>query len=180
MLQVQHQMACAGVSMGQLIAFTGGDLKRMLIPRNERLVQAIETAVAEFWADVAAAREPPVDFNVDAEAVSRLAYLTKLRTLTMTPDNAPIFAEWAKQRDAVTVAETARDAAKAKILKAVVDAGEGNDESVRVVCGDWKVSVSKIQENPGKPVTPEMVGTVIGAKKGYLRCALSNTAEKKK
>ncbi len=179
MLQVQHQIACAGVPGGQIIAFVGSDLKRMVIPRNERLVAAIEAAVAEFWADVAAGREPPVDFTVDAEAVSRLAYVTKLRTLVMTPDMIPVFERWQEQAAIAKAAEAAAAAARAEVLKAVVDAGEGNDTGVKVTCGEWKVSVSKIAENIGKEITPDMVGERVGARKGYLRAALTGPKEGK-
>lgn len=179
MLQVQHQMACAGAATGQLIAFVRNDLKRMVIPRNERLVTAIESAVREFWDDVALGREPPVDFNVDAAAVSKLAYVSKLRTLVMTPDNEPLFAEWAKQKAIVDAAETARDAAKARVLKHVIDAGEGNDTGVKVTCGDYRVSIAKVADSAGREITPEMLGERIGVRKGHLRAVLSNAKEKK-
>lgn len=172
MLQVQHQIACADAARGQLIAFTGGDLKRMLIPRNERLVAAIREAVAAFWDDVRASREPPVDFAADAEAVSRLAYLRKLRTLTMTPDKAVLFEAWDECKRLATHYETQAEAKRAEILKAVVDAGEGNDEGVKVTCGNWRVGISKVADSLGKLVSPEMVGTYVGARRGYLTARL--------
>lgn len=180
MMQVQTQLACMpSAPHAQLIAFTGGDLKRMIIPRSERLITAIREAVTAFWGDVREGREPPVDFTADADAVTRLAYLSKLRTLTMTPDREHLFAAWDEhKREAATHAEAA-DAARAEILKAVIDAGEGNDEGVKVVCGTWKASVSKVAENLGKEITAADIGTRVGARKGHLRAALVNTAEKK-
>lgn len=175
MMQVQHQLACAGASEGQLIAFTGGDLKRMIIPRSERLITAIREAVAAFWADVAAGNEPPVDFAADADAVTRLAYLSKLRTLVMTPDRAPLFETWKTASAEAKAAEARADAARAEVLKLVIDSGEGNDEGVKVTCGEWKCSISKIAENPGKEITAAMIGERIGARKGYLRAAFSTT-----
>lgn len=176
LLQTQAQLMCMpSAPHATLIAFAGGDIRRMTIPRNERLVTAIREAVTAFWDDVRAGREPPVDFNADADAVSRLAYLSKLRTLTMTPDQAPLFAEWKQAQADVKAAEARAEAARTQVLKALVDAGQGNDEGVRVMCGEWKVSVSKIADNAGRLVKPEDVGTYIGARKGYLRCALSKT-----
>ena len=179
MMQCQHQLACADAQTAQLIAFTGGDLKRMIIPRNERLITAVKESVREFWADVAAGREPPVDFTVDAEAVARLAHVSRLRSLVMTPDNEKLFADWKINSDAAKKHDEAADALRAQILKAVIDAGEGNDESVRVTCGIWSVSISKVPDNPGKEITPDMVGEKIGARRGYLRTALRDTTEKK-
>lgn len=179
MMQVQTQLACMpSAPNGQLIAFTAGDLKRMVIPRDERLVTAIKDAVRQFWVDVAAGNEPPVDFSVDADAVTRLAYIRKLRSLTMTPDKAHLFEEWRRASEAAKAAEETASERRAEVLKAVIDAGEGPDTSLIVTCGDWRVSLSKIADNPGKEIRPEDVGTRLGARKGYLRTQLSNVAER--
>lgn len=179
MLQVQHQIACAGATHGQLIAFTGNDLKRMVIPRSERLITAIKTSVAEFWTDVSLGREPPVDFNVDADAVARLAHISKLRSLTMLPDKEHLFKAWSAAQQVAKDAGVRADAARAEILKHVIDAGEGNDESTRVTCGNWNVTVSKVAENPGKEIVPAMVGERIGQRRAYMTTRLTNTEGKK-
>lgn len=180
LMQTQHQMACANAAESKLIAFVGGDLRSMSIPRNDRLIIAIRAAVASFWDDVKNDREPPVDFSADSDAINRLAYLRKLRSLVMTPDRAPLFEALAKAKADAKDAETREDAARAEILKAVVDAGEGPDTALVVTCGDWRAALSKIPDNPGKEVTPDMVGTRIGAKRGHLRVGLKNTTDKKK
>lgn len=181
MMQVQHQLACMPAAPhGQLIAFTGGDLKRMIIPRSERLIIAIKAAVYQFWADVAAGNEPPVDFSVDADAVNRLAFVRKLRSLTLTPEHEELFRVYDENRALAKRAEAAADAARAEILKHVIDAGEGPDTGLRVTCGDWHMSVAKVAENPGRVLTEADVGTRIGARKGFLRCSLKKTGEKAK
>lgn len=182
MIQVQDQLACMpNAPHGQLIAFTGGDLKRMIIPRNERLIASIEEAVTAFWADVAAGNEPPVDFAVDSDAVARLAHVSRLRTLVI-PTNDPdagLFVRWQAASKAAKAEEAKAAELRARILKRVIDAGEGPDTDLRVTCGDWTVSISKVADNAGREVTPDMVGTRIGARKGYLRTALTNKGEKK-
>lgn len=173
MMQVQHQLACMPAAPhGQLIAFTGGDLKRMIIPRSERLIMAIKSAVFEFWKDVADGREPPVDFSVDADAVNRLAYIRKLRTLTLTPEHAGLFEVYASAQAAGKLAEEQVKAARAEILKHVIDAGEGPDTGLKVTCGDWSMGVTKIADNPGREILPADVGTRIGVKKGHIRCSV--------
>jgi len=37
-----------------------------------------------------------------------------------------------------------------------------------VKCGAYKMSLTMVDENPGKMVTPEMVGTHVGGRKGYV------------
>lgn len=177
MLQAQHQIAAADAPSGQIIADVGYDVRRMLVPRNERLITAIKAAVWQFWQDVAARKEPPVDFSADAEAINKLAYMSKLRALVVPPDQAPLFKRWHDAADAEAKAKDAKESARAEVLKLVVDAGEGNDVGVKVTCADWRVSISKIADSLGKDVTQDMVGTKIGARKGHLRAALKNTQE---
>lgn len=180
MMQVQHQLACAPTAPhGQLIAFTGGDLKRMVIPRNERLIGAIREAVKEFWDDVAAGREPPVDFKADADAVTRMAMVRKLRSLVIPPEDAAVFELWALASAEAKRAEADAAAARAEVLKRVMDAGEGNDTATRVTCGPWSVSVSKVAENLGREIRAEDVGTRVGARKAYMVARLRKAEEEK-
>jgi len=173
MLQVQHQLGCSpSAPHAQLIAFTGGDLKRMIIPRSPRLIMAIEAAVKQFWDDVAAGNEPPVDFSADAEAVGRLAYIRKLRAVTLQPEMADVLKEWHEAKATEAQAKEAAEIAKTKVLKAIIDAGEGPDTGVVATVGEWRLAISKIADSKGKEFTPEMVGEYDGARKGHIRCGL--------
>lgn len=179
MMQVQHQLACMPTAPhGQLIAFTGGDLKRMIIPRSERLIMAIKAAVYQFWADVAAGKEPPVDFSVDAESINRLAFIRKLRSLTLTPEHAGLFEALAKAKADAKDADARESAARAEILKHVIDAGEGPDTGLKVTCGDFVMGVSKIADSPGKVIKAEDVGTFVGARRGHIRCSVKRQEKK--
>lgn len=178
--QVQHQLALMpSAPHGQLIAFTGGDLKRMIIPRSDRLITAIKAAVWSFWQDVDAGKEPPVDFSADADAVDRLAFLRKLRSLVLPPEKEHLFAKWADAKARAKAAEVDEESARAEILKEIIDAGEGPDTSLVATCGAWKLSLSKVADSLGKEITQDMVGTRVGARKGHLRCMLKDTTEKK-
>lgn len=172
-IQVQHQLACVpSAPHGLLIAFTRGDLKRMIIPRNEDIIGAIKTEVRQFWDDVQNGNEPPVDFTVDSDAVKRLAYAQRLRSVTLQPAAAGLFEKWERQKSLADQAYAQVEAAKAEIIKMVIDAGEGNDEKVRATCGPWKMNLTKIADNPGKVVTEEMLGQVIGTRKGHIRTTI--------
>ncbi len=172
-MQVQAQLACCPAAPhGQLISFTGGDLKRMIIPRNERLIIAIKAAVWTFWQDVTAGKEPPVDFSADAEAVSKLAYLSKLRSVTLMPDSVPLFERYTAAKKLAAEKSDEAEAARAELLKKIIDAGEGNDEAVRATCGPWVMGVSKVAPSLGKEITPAMVGEWFGARKGHNRISI--------
>lgn len=178
LLQVQAQLACSPAAPhGQLIAFTGGDLKRMVIPRSHRLIDAVVVATMKFWDDVASETEPPIDFNADADAVNRLAYISKLRSVILQPEMEPVFAAYDKARTERLAAEKLEEAKKTELLKAIIDAGEGNDTCV-ATCMGWKMKVVKIAENPGREIVAADVGTRVGAKKGHNRLYVSNEADK--
>lgn len=177
MMQVQHQIACANAAEARLIAFVGGDLRMMAVPRSDRLITAIRAAVYSFWDDVANDREPPVDFSVDADAINRLAFIRKLRSITLLPNKAPLFEKWSTAKKAWAQAKAEEEEARAEILKEIIDSGEGNDTSLVATCGDWRLGISKVADSPGKEITAAMIGESIGARKGHLRCTLKNTAE---
>lgn len=62
LLQLQHQLACSGLSWGVVGALVGGNETRMYFyERNEKIISQIRTKVAEFWDDVANNRAPAID-----------------------------------------------------------------------------------------------------------------------
>ena len=62
-------------------------------------------------------------------------------------------------------------------MKMVLDAGVGNDGKAVARHGDFKMQMTRVADNPGKEVTPEMVGTIINARKGYLKTTISKVKE---
>lgn len=172
LLQLQHQIGCTSATRGQIIADVGYDVRRALVDRSDRIIGAIKDAVRLFWDDVANNKEPPVDFTVDADAVNRLAYVKKLRSVTLNPDLEPVFSAYNEAKSVRLEAEKLEDAKKTQLLKAIIDAGEGNDTCV-ATCMDWKMKVVKIADNPGREITTDMVGDCVGAKKGHNRIYLS-------
>lgn len=179
LLQVQHQLAAAGAPHAQLIAFTAGDAKRMIIPRSDEIISRIRAAVTAFWADVAADREPPVDFLADADAVADLARMSPLRPVMLSPEWLPVLDEYRAMKATEKASGEQAEAAKAKLLHHLIAEGKGfADQKCVALCGTFKVTVSKIAENAGKLVTPEMVGTHVGGKAAHIRTTISEVKGK--
>jgi len=178
LLQVQHQLAAMPTAPhAQLIAFTGGDLRRMIIPRSEHIISAIKTQVTAFMKSVTDGIEPPVDFLADAEAVNTMAALRKLTTVEFPPEMESVFEEFMAAKAAEDEACAAKDAAKAKLLKHIID-NSGEIESKCVsTCGGYKITVSKIAESLGKLVTPDLVGQYLGGKKAHIRTSITEVKE---
>jgi len=42
-----------------------------------------------------------------------------------------------------------------------------SQDKASVKCGEHKMSISNVPSNPGKEITPDMVGTLTGKRSGY-------------
>lgn len=73
LIQVQHQLAVTGKPYARIYPLVGGsDLKRGTIPRHDKLVAMIESAVARFWGRLKSGEPEPVDYKADREAMQRI------------------------------------------------------------------------------------------------------------
>lgn len=177
-IQCQHQLGCTSAPHAVLLAFTGGDLRRMIIPRREGMIASIKREVTQFWDDVRAGKEPPVDFEADADAISRLAAISPLCRVELPPRATDLAAEYLRQKAAENEAATAATAARAEITKIMLDLATAkgavvDEQKVVAETGPFRVSASAVAGNPGTTITPEMVGEVIGKRAGYRRITIS-------
>lgn len=178
LLQVQAQLACSGAPHGQLLAFTGGDLRRMVIPRSEKLIAGIHAETTAFWKSIEDGKEAPCDFAKDGDAIAELAYRTPMRTITVADDQSHLFGEYEGARLNRLAWEKTEKAAKGAAIKAILDAGPiGNDDKAVAVCGKWEMKLTKVADSPGKEITADMVGRRIGEKAGHLRITVKGTEE---
>lgn len=188
LIQVQHQIACAGAAQAQVIAYIGNDARRMIVPRREPIIDALRSEVADFWKSIRAKEEPEPDFVADADAISTLAYLNPLCQIDLSGDaDAERLA--AAHIEAKAEAKTANeraDAAKAeltlKMIRMAMEAGARVDEQkvVASIGDDYRVSATNVAGQDGKVVTADMVGEKIGGRKGYRLVTVSKPKKKEK
>lgn len=184
LLQVQHQMACADASHGQLIAFINGDVRRAVYERREGIIKAIRQRITEFWSDIASDKEPPIDFKADAEAVMKYASMMPVRSIEWSQDLARMAKRQMWMAGFAKRAEECSRAAKAELAHMMLEAARkagANDEDGKVVTeGDgYRVSSTLVDAYPGKEITAEMVGTRIGAREPYRLVTISRPKPKK-
>lgn len=184
-LQVQQEIACAGASEAQLFAFVNGDVRRMVIPRREPIIQAIREEIAEFWNRMRRGEEPPIDFTLDADAIGVLAALNPMCSVDLSGDAEAetLAATYLAARDEEKNASDRKTAAQAALTKKLLDlaAAKGatvDEQKVVASTGGYRISASMVAGNAGTVVTPEMVGTVIGGRRGYRRVTISRVKEK--
>jgi hypothetical protein len=48
-----------------------------------------------------------------------------------------------------------------------------SQDKASVKCGEHKMSISNVASNPGKEITPDMVGTLIGKRSGYTNVRIT-------
>ena len=172
LLQVQHQIACVDAKHGWLVALIDNEPRRMFVPRHDGIIEAIRQGITQFWDDIHNNVEPDPDFSLDGEGIAQLLEQTPYAEVDLSNvDGADaLFRKFKDNRETAKLAEASAEAAKAELLMLVKKAMEGSNtstEKAKVSCGDHKMSIYKVADNPGKEITEAMIGTFVGGRKGY-------------
>ena len=173
-VQVQHQLEVANREWALIVVLVAGNTPKVIrVPRDREMGAKIRDAIRAFWQRVDAKQPPTPDFTKDGEAI---------RSLYRDGRGAPFMAHGnnylqalvqtyaAAQREEKDAAAR-KEAARAEIVTMIGNASK--------VLGDgWSISASETKDSPGTLVTPDMVGTTIGARKGYrqFRLTMKNEA----
>lgn len=163
-MQVQHQMAVSGFKRAYIGAFVGGN-RGVVIERarDEDVIRAIRAKVAEFWQTVDAGQEPEPVMPDDAQAMIRMHQYAQPGTVldaSQDEEIARLVDTYRAMQAAKKNAEEDAEVAKAALLAAIGDAE-------KVLLPGYTVSASMIADTPPTVITPEMVGTSYGGRKGY-------------
>mgnify|MGYP006266663863 CR=1 FL=1 len=162
-LQIQHQMEVADRDYCILVALVGGNRVRWVRRNRDRSIGSqIRDRVAEFWNSVAANEAPSPDYSRDADYIVK-SIRNSARDGEVLEADAEL-EELIKHYDFVKreadAAEFLCTQAKARLLERIGFASKVTSSVGNISCGMVKDSV-------GTLVTPEMVGTFIGGRKGY-------------
>lgn len=162
-IQLQDQMEVSRYEWGAVAALVGGNKLVMYVrARDPQVGAAIRRKVEEFWRTVEAGEAPPPVYPDDAEYVIALNQFSDGSSVDLrdNPDAEALIAEFDECK-----ATEKRAAARAKVLQAQILTFVG--EAGSALWSGGKLSLTQVADNPGKEVTPDMVGTIIGARKGY-------------
>lgn len=173
-MQVQHQMAVSGFKRAYIGAFVGGN-RGVVIERerDEDVIRAIRHRVTEFWRTVDAGQEPEPVMPADAEVLIRLNQYAEPGKILDASSDENIAMLVTKYKRAAADEKSAcedKEAAKALLLEAIGDAE-------KVLLPGFTISAGMIADTPPTIITPEMVGTSYGGRKGHR--GLRITAKKK-
>jgi hypothetical protein len=170
LLQVQHQLACTTSDHAWLVALIDDEPRRMKVPRNDNIIDAIKHEIKLFWKSIAEGKEPDPDYTTDVDAITKLMGTLPKSDIVLDDGDALLFLDYktAKQdeKDAVARADEAKGALLMK-ARAKLELMNTSQDKASVKCGEHKMTISNVPNNPGKEITPDMVGTMTGKRSGY-------------
>ena len=169
-VQLQHQFECADkYEEGVIVAATSiYDFHIYERKRDREFGAALRETVKTFWDDVAAGNEPEPNFYRDGKVIDELYRAAGGEPVDMSDNSAfnALVAEYSALATEISTFDKKRKAIKAEIHRVLeTDGGAFTD--------DYKVTATWTKDSEGKFITEDMVGTTIGARKGYRQCRVS-------
>lgn len=166
-MQVQHQMMVSGFDLSYIGALVGGNESFVIErQREDAVIAAMRARIAEFWRSVDAGQEPAPVMPADAAAVIRLNQYAEPDKILNAADDAEIESLIEEYREASNRESMAKE--DKEVAKAALFARAGDVE--KILWAGGSVSLTMTADSPGTLVTQEMVGTHVGARKGFRNC----------
>ena len=168
-VQLQAQLECANRAWGVICPLIGGNrLAPIARTRDAEFGEYLRAEATKFWLEVLAGTPPPAVMPDDAEAIIRLyghAEPGKLADLRDDPTAEQLAADYRAALDMENEAKERKAVARAEMLQLLAD--KGTPDAERILTGSHKISAGIVAPTKGKLVTEEMIGTYVGARKGY-------------
>ena len=162
-LQIQHQMEVANRDYCILVALVGGNHVRWVQRNRDRTIgEQIRERIADFWNAIDKNEAPSPDYSRDADFIVKSIH-NSARDGEVVQADADL-EELIKHYDFLKREADGADhlctQAKARLLERIGTAS-------KVVSSLGSISCGMVKDSPGTLVTPEMVGTHVGGRKGY-------------
>lgn len=167
---LQHQAECllTGARKGGVVALVR-DTDWTTIPfdiePHEGVMRAIADAISDFAGWVEERKAPPINFASDAAWVrerQRVGPAKEVRDMTGSNAWADACARWLAASEAEERAVNEKEVALAECIDLAGDAHIAHGHG-------FVLKRIEIKANPGKVITPAMVGEVIGMKRAHVR-----------
>lgn len=162
-LQVQHQLEISGFEWAAIAVLVGGNEAKVLHRNRDRGIGAdIRAKVTEFWERVKANRPPNPDYSKDAEFIikSLATQVNAGEILEADVELETMIQEYLIHNRIKSDADAKRKEVQAKILKRI-------DTAAKVITSFGSLACGEVKGKAGTLVTPDLMGQIIGASKGY-------------
>lgn len=164
-LQVQHQQEVADMEWTLVAPLVGGNTPMPFVRMRDRQIgAAIREKCEWFWSLVDAGKAPEPDYTVDGKTIAALLANDNGETVDMKDNNrlAEVVAAHAEASKEADAADSRKEAAKAEILMII-------GTNAKVLLNGCYINAGTNKDSPGTLVTPNMIGTRVGGRKGYRR-----------
>ena len=162
-LQVQHQMEISGFEWCAIVALVGGNEQKIVLRNRDRDIgKSIREKTGEFWNRVLQNQPPSADYTRDAEFIIKQLRRDSVEGLVAEADEQleNMIRDFEFIRKEVSDLEKIKEQRRAEILERIGQAS-------KVITSFGSLSTGQVKGRSGTLITPEMVGTVIGATEGY-------------
>lgn len=162
-LQVQHQMEISGFEWCAIVALVGGNEQKIVLRNRDRDIgKSIREKTGEFWNRVLQNQPPSADYTRDAEFIIKQLRRDAVEGLVAEADEQleNMIRDYEFIRKEHSDLEKIKDQRRAEILERIGRAS-------KVITSFGSLSTGQVKGRSGTLITPEMVGTVIGATDGY-------------
>lgn len=171
-IQLQHQLTVAGpkYKWACIVVFIGGNNPIVYVREPDvEMGAGIRRAIAQFWKSIDDNKEPKPDFYRDGEVIRALYNPLSDIADRMEDDKlASLASQYTRAQEMESFHKKEKEAAASEIIRSL-----GNNKGAWTTFG--KISVSMVKDTQGTLVTNDMVGTYIGARRGYPKLNVRGT-----
>lgn len=173
-LQIQHQMEVSGYEWTALVALVGGNEQKIILRNRDREIgKDIRQRVAAFWERVQNNTAPSPDYSVDAEFIIKQLRAESEPDLVLESNEEldQLIEQYNYLSASVKSQNALKDSTKAQILERIGKAS-------KVISPLGTISCGAVKGSAGTLITPDMLGTYIGAREGYRSFIFNAKKEK--
>jgi predicted phage-related endonuclease len=156
-------MEVAGYEWCAIVALVGGNEQKIVLRNRDRDIgKSIREKSGEFWNRVLQNQAPSADYTRDAEYIIKQLRRDSIEGLVAEADAEleDMIKQFEFVRKEASDLEKIKEQRRAEILDRIGHAS-------KVITRFGSLSTGQVKGRSGTLITPEMVGTVIGATEGY-------------
>ena len=173
-LQLQHQLASSNMTWGAVAALVGGNrLEIYQYEAKPAIIAEIRARVRAFWKSIDEGKPPAIDGSDSSfYALKALHPTIRDESLNLTGDNEfpALCGEFLTFNEERKRLEKEEATAKARIMAKLGSARSAWTDG-------FSARFVEVADDPGKLVTPAMVGTYIGTRRGYRKLVVQESGK---
>lgn len=164
-LQLQTYLGLSGYAWGAIAALVGGNtLKTWVYPARPKVFAEIQRRTGQFWDSVARDEQPDISSAADVSLYLKTmrAFGENVADLSNDKDVNALLDEYLTLNSEVKAGEE-----RCKLIQKELADRLAAEEAKKGITPRASISLVRISESPGKPITADMVGQITGGRAAY-------------